>query len=386
MNKAMISKKYGNRESGALAASADLAKAYHDVVDFTLGDPDLTTPAAIIRAAAEDALSGHTHYTDSRGDGELIAAIVDFQKEIYGVELSPENVFVTTSACHGMWLVLETMLDEGDEVMIIEPYFAPYADQVKMAGGVPVFIPTDPDEGFRPNMDVIREKVTKKTKALIVNTPNNPLGLCLKKEELMALGQLAQEKDFYLIADDIYTAFSYESPFVPMASLDDCKDRTITLRSFSKNFAMTGWRIGYILGDKDFIAAAKSVNENNVYTAPAISQRAALYALTHRDEVQPAIVEEFKKRTFHAYERLKRLKNIRITEPTGTFYLFVDIRPTGLTEDEVWQKLLDEAHVLTVKGSAFGESGRGFLRLAVTVGVDEIDKAFDRIEKMTIFQ
>ena len=386
MNKAMISKKYGNRESGALAASADLAKAYHDVVDFTLGDPDLTTPAAIIHAAAEDALAGHTHYTDSRGDGELIAAIVDFQKETYGVELSPENVFVTTSACHGMWLVLETMLDEGDEVLIIEPYFAPYADQVKMAKGVPVFIPTDPDEGFRPNVDVIRKKVTKKTKALIVNTPNNPSGLCLKKEELMALGQLAEEKDFYLIADDIYTAFSYESPFVPMASLGACKDRTITLRSFSKNFAMTGWRIGYILGDKDFIAAAKSVNENNVYTAPAISQRAALYALTHRDEVQPAIVEEFKKRTFHAYERLKRLKNIRITEPTGTFYLFVDIRPTGLTEDEVWQKLLDEAHVLTVKGSAFGESGRGFLRLAVTVGVDDIDKAFDRIEKMTIFQ
>lgn len=386
MNKTMISKKYGNRESGALAASADLAKAYHDVVDFTLGDPDLTTPAAIICAAAEDALAGHTHYTNSRGDEELIAAIVDFQKETYGVDLSPENVFVTTSACHGMWLVLETMLDEGDEVMIIEPYFAPYADQVKMAGGVPVFIPTDPDEGFRPNMDVIREKVTQKTKALIVNTPNNPSGLCLKKEELEALGQLAEEKDFYLIADDIYTAFSYESPFVPMASLDACKNRTVTLRSFSKNFAMTGWRIGYILGEKNFIAAAKSVNENNVYTAPSISQRAALYALAHRDEVQPAAVEEFKKRTFHAYERLMRLKNIRIAEPKGTFYLFVDIRPTGLTEDEVWQKLLDEAHVLTVKGSAFGESGRSFLRLAVTVGVDEIDKAFDRMEKMAIFQ
>ena len=208
----------------------------------------------------------------------------------------------------------------------------------------------------------------------------------MKKEELEALGRLAEEKDFYLIADDIYTAFSYDGPFVPMASLDACKDRTITLRSFSKNFAMTGWRIGYILGEKNFIAAAKSVNENNVYTAPSISQRAALYALIHRDEVQPAIVEEFKKRTFHAYERLKRLKNIRIAEPTGTFYLFVDIRPTGLTEDEVWHKLLDEAHVLTVKGSAFGESGRGFLRLAVTIGVDDIDRAFDRIEKMTIFQ
>ncbi|MDY3118204.1 MAG: aminotransferase class I/II-fold pyridoxal phosphate-dependent enzyme [Peptoniphilus sp.] len=384
--KSMVSKKYAESASGGLAASADLAKAYKDVVDFTLGDPDLVTPIAIIEAAAEDAAKGYTHYTDSRGDAELIAAIVDFQRDEYGVNLSSKNVFVTTSACHGMWLVLETMLDVGDEVLIIEPYFSPYANQVKMAGGVPVFVPTDPDKGFRPEVDAIAEKVTEKTKALIVNTPNNPSGLCLKTEELEALGRLAEENDFYLIADDIYTAFSYVEPFVPMASLEACKNRTVTLRSFSKNFAMTGWRIGYILGKEEFIAAAKSVNENNVYTAPSISQRAALYALNHRAEVQPKIVGEFKKRTFRAYERLKRLKNIRIAEPTGTFYLFVDVRPTGLSEDAVWRALFEEAHVLTVKGSAFGESGRGFLRLAVTVGVEEIDKAFDRIEKMEIFQ
>lgn len=386
MSKSLCSKKYSQLGGGGLAESADLAKSFDDVVDFTLGDPDITTPLPIIEAAFDDAKAGHTHYTESSGDPELIQAIIDFQQETYGTRWEKENIFVTASACHGMWLVLETMCDPGDEVLIIEPYFSPYADQVKMAGAVPVFVETDPDKGFIPSIDSIREKLTDRTKALIVNTPNNPSGLCLEKETLEAIGELAEEKDFFIIADDIYTAFSYDAPFVPMSSMERFKDRTVTLRSFSKNFAMTGWRIGYILAAPEFISTVKFVNEQNVYAAPSISQRAALYALKHRSEVQPPLVEEFKKRTFHAYERLKKLKNIRIAKPRGTFYLFVDIRPTGKTEDEVWRLLMEEARVLTVKGSAFGKSGEGFLRLAVTVGVEDIDKAFDRIEQMELFK
>ncbi|CAC9924068.1 aminotransferase, class I/II [Aedoeadaptatus nemausensis] len=386
MSKSLCSKKYSQLGGGGLAESADLAKSFDDVVDFTLGDPDITTPLPIIEAAFDDAKAGHTHYTESSGDPELVQAIIDFQRETYNIRWKKENIFVTTSACHGMWLVLETMCDPGDEVLIIEPYFSPYADQVKMAGAVPVFVETDPDKGFIPSIESIREKVTDKTKALIVNTPNNPSGLCLEKETLEAIGELAEEKDFFIIADDIYTAFSYDAPFVPMSSMERFKDRTVTLRSFSKNFAMTGWRVGYILADPEFINAVKFVNEQNVYAAPSISQRAALYALNHRIEVQPPLIEEFKKRTFHAYERLKKLKNIRVAEPRGTFYLFVDIRPTGKTEDEVWRLLMEEARVLTVKGSAFGKSGEGFLRLAVTVGVEDIDRAFDRIEQMELFK
>lgn len=386
MSKSLCSKKYSQLGGGGLAESADLAKSFDDVVDFTLGDPDITTPLPIIEAAFEDAKAGHTHYTESSGDPELIQAIIDFQRETYGTRWEKENIFVTTSACHGMWLVLETMCDPGDEVLIIEPYFSPYADQVKMAGAVPVFVETDPDKGFIPSIEGIREKLTDKTKALIVNTPNNPSGLCLEKETLEAIGELAEEKDFFIIADDIYTAFSYDAPFVPMSSMERFKDRTVTLRSFSKNFAMTGWRIGYILAAPEFISTVKFVNEQNVYAAPSISQRAALYALNHRSEVQPPLVEEFKNRTFHAYERLKKLKNIRVAEPRGTFYLFVDVRPTGKTEEEAWRLLMEEARVLTVKGSAFGKSGKGFLRLAVTVGVEDIDKAFDRIEQMEIFK
>lgn len=386
MSKSLCSKKYSQLGGGGLAESADLAKSFDDVVDFTLGDPDITTPLPIIEAAFEDAKAGHTHYTESSGDPELIQAIIDFQQETYGTRWEKENIFVTTSACHGMWLVLETMCDPGDEVLIIEPYFSPYADQVKMAGAVPVFVEADPDKGFVPSIESIREKLTDRTKALIVNTPNNPSGLCLEKETLEAIGGLAEEKDFFIIADDIYTAFSYDAPFVPISSMERFKDRTVTLRSFSKNFAMTGWRIGYILAAPEFISTVKFVNEQNVYAAPAISQRAALYALNHRSEVQPPLVEEFKKRTFHAYERLKKLKNIRVAEPRGTFYLFVDVRPTGKTEEEVWRLLMEEARVLTVKGSAFGKSGKGFLRLAVTVGVEDIDKAFDRIEQMEIFK
>lgn len=386
MSQTLISKKYANIQLGGLADAADLAKSNGDIVDFTLGDPDIMTPEAITQAAFNDALEGYTHYTESAGDPELIEAIIDFQKDTYDIEWKKEQVFVTTSACHGMWLVLETMLNPGDEVIIIEPYFSPYAEQIKMASGVPVFVETNPDRGFIPTIDDIRKKVTKKTKALIINTPNNPSGLCLDEQILQAIALLAEEKDFYIIADDIYTAFSYKEPFTPISRFEETRERVITLRSFSKNFAMTGWRIGYILAEAEFIAAAKFVNEQNTYAAPSISQRAAIYALRHINEVQPPLIEEFRRRTFHAYERLKRLKNIRIQEPRGTFYLFVDIRPTGKSEHEVWRLLAEEAKVLTVKGSAFGKSGEGFLRIAVTLGIEEMDIAFDRMEKMSIFQ
>ncbi|MDQ0508552.1 Aspartate aminotransferase [Aedoeadaptatus ivorii] len=386
MSKEIVAARYRNTAASALEEGADLAKRYADVADFTLGDPDLATPEIIIRAAAEDALAGHTHYTDSCGDPELIEEILAFQREEYGMALSKENVLVTTSACHGMWLVLEAMLDPGDEVIVIEPYFPPYADQIAMAGGVPVFVETDPDAGFVPDIEQIRRKITEKTKAIILNTPNNPSGLTLNTETLTEIGHLAKEADLFLIADDIYTAFSYETPFVPVASLEDFFSRTVTLRSFSKNFAMTGWRIGYILADPALIRAADIINESNVYAAPSISQRAAIHALRHRKAVQPALVAEFKKRTRRAYERIRRLKNVHVAPPRGTFYLFMDVRPTGLSEEEVWRRLAEEAHVLTVRGSGFGKSAEGFLRLAVTLDVDAIDRAFDRIEQMEIFQ
>lgn len=203
---------------------------------------------------------------------------------------------------------------------------------------------------------------------------------------MQSIAEIAKKHDLLVIADDIYTAFSYEEEFLPISSLEGMRERTITLGSFSKNYAMTGWRVGYIMAPEAIVHIAKEINENNVFTAPSISQRAALHGLRQRNEVVPPLVEEFKKRTFHAYERLRRLKNVEILPPKGTFYLFPRIAKTGLSSEEVAKRLLEEARVLVLPGTAFGDAGEGHIRLAVTLGTEDMDKAFDRIEQMDIFR
>lgn len=384
--KKMLADRHQDMVSTAMSGSADILKGKPDLVNFSLGDPDITTHELIIDKAFEDTKAGHTHYTNFYGDFELIKEITKFYQEEYDYKVEEDQVFVSTSACHGMWLALEACLNPGDEVIVPEPYFTPYPEQVKMCGGKPVFLPTLEEDGFQINPDRLKEKITDKTRAIIVNTPNNPTGACLDRDRLIDIGRIAEEYDLIIIADDIYTLLSYDRDFVPINTLENFFERTITLRSFSKDYAMTGWRIGYIIAPDYFIKTVKDINENNVFTAPAMSQRAALHALRNRHIVQPPIIDEYKKRTMHAYDRIKRLKNMSIAKPRGTFYLFPNIKATGLTSQQVADKLLEEAEVLVLPGTAFGESGEGYIRLAVTVDIQAIDEAFDRIEEMSIFK
>lgn len=381
-----IAKRYWNTTGTAMGGSGDLVSKYPDLVNFSLGDPDVTTPESIIQAAFQDALDGHTHYTSFYGDEELIQELVNYYKEDFGMEVAQKEILVTTSACHAMWLALEAILDDGDEVIIPSPFFTPYPGQVKLARGVPVFVNTYFEDEFAIQPEALEKAITNRTKAIIVNTPANPTGVCLSRETLQSIAEIAKKHDLLVIADDIYTAFSYEEEFLPISSLEGMRERTITLGSFSKNYAMTGWRVGYIMAPEAIVHTAKEINENNVFTAPSVSQRAALHGLRQRNEVVPPLVEEFKKRTFHAYERLRRLKNVEILPPKGTFYLFPRIAKTGLSSEEVAKRLLEEARVLVLPGTAFGDAGEGHIRLAVTLGTEDMDKAFDRIEQMDIFR
>jgi len=386
MNNKYIAKRYQNMEEGQLAASADQAAGMDDLINFTIGDPDIITDERIIQAAFKDAMAGYTRYTESVGMRELREEIAKYFQEEYSHQVGLDEIMVTTSACQGMWLVLESLLDQGDEVIIPSPYFPPYSDQVKLAGGVPVFLTLKEEENYQLDVDKLEELITKRTKAVIINTPNNPIGSCLTKETLERIGEVARKHDILIIADDIYTIYSYEAPFVPTMTLPGLSERTITLGSFSKDYAMTGWRIGYIIAKPEFIRVIKAVNENNVYSAPSISQRAAIHALRLRKDIQPGLIEEFRERTYYAYERLNRLKGVHVMEPKGTFYLFPNIKGTGLSSGQLAQKLLQEAHVAVVPGSAFGPGGEGYLRLAVTLGVERMKEAFDRMEEMDIFK
>jgi len=383
MKHKFIAKRYWKDQSTAMGQSDVLAKAFDDVIDLSLGDPDLITHDLIIEKAFEDAKAGHTKYTDFQGDPELREEIAKFYKEEYKMDIADEEIYICASACLGMYLVMEAILDDGDEVIMQAPYFTPYPQQIELARGIPVELPTYEEEDFQINIERLESLITERTKAILINSPSNPTGNCLTVETMEKIAKIAEKYDLIVVADDIYTAFSYQSPFVPFASLPGMKERTVILNSFSKNFTMTGWRVGNIIAPDYMIKIIQQINENVVFTAPSISQRAAIYALRHRDEVQPEMIEEYRKRIFYAAERINEIPKISVIyPPKGSFYLFINIKETGLSSVEAADYILREAHVNTLPGNAFGACGEGYVRIACTVGVDVLKEAFDRIAKI----
>ena len=380
MKHRFIAKRYWKDQSTAMGKSDEMAKSFNDVINLSLGDPDLITDDIIIDGAFKDAKAGHTKYTDFRGDPELREEICRYYKEEYAMDVEDEEVFVCASACLGMYLALEAITDPGDEVILQAPYFTPYPQQVELAGGIPVELATYEEDDFQICIDRLESLITERTKALVINSPSNPTGNCLTVETMEKIAEIAEKHDLIVIADDIYTSFSYRNPFVPFASLPGMRERTITLNSFSKNFTMTGWRVGNIIAPNYIIKTIQQINENVVFTAPSVSQRAAIYALRHRAEIQPAMIEEYRSRMFYAAERINEIPKLSLLFTSKcSLYLYVNIKETGLTSEEAADRILEEAHVLTLPGNAFGSCGEGYLRIACTVDKKTLGEAFDRI-------
>lgn len=386
MKDKFVSKRYWKDETTPMGKVDELAKQFEDVIDLSLGDPDLITDTRIITPAFEDAKGGHTKYTEFRGDPELRAEICNCYKEDFNLDIDDTEVFIAAGGCLAMYLTLEAILDDNDEVIVQAPYFTPYEQQVKLARGIPVMLDTFEEEGFQINVQRLESLITERTKAIMINTPSNPTGVCLTKSSLETIASIAQKYDLIVIADDIYGAFSYETPFVPMLSIEGMKERTVTINSFSKNYTMTGWRIGNIIAPPQIIKTIQQINENVMFTAPSISQRAAIYALRHRAELQPPMVKEYKERTYYAADRINQIPNMSAVPPKATFYLFINIKKTGLTSEEVSDIIMREAHVVTIPGNAFGLCGEGYVRIACTVSRDILKDAFDRIQQVSIFK
>jgi len=385
MKHKFISKRYWKDQSTPMGQVDELAKQFDDIIDLSLGDPDLITHDIIIDNSMRDAKLGHTKYTDFRGDPELREEIIKFYNEEYNLIVRDEEIFIAASGCLGMYLALEAILDDGDEVILQAPFFTPYPQQVELARGIPVPLNTYENEDFQINIKRLESLITERTKAIIINSPNNPTGNTLSMETMKGISDIAVKYDLIVISDDIYTSFSFKEPFIPIMSIDGMKERTIIINSFSKNFTMTGWRIGNVIAPNYIIKTIQQINENVVFTAPSISQRGAIYALRNRNIVQPSMIEEYRKRAFYAAERINNIPNMSVLDPKGTFYLFVNIKKTGLNSVDASDIILKEAHVLTIPGIAFGECGEGYVRIACTVGVEKLKEAFDKIEKMKIF-
>ncbi|WP_197116080.1 aminotransferase class I/II-fold pyridoxal phosphate-dependent enzyme [Facklamia lactis] len=384
--KKYIAERYQEDFSTPMGNSDFLLDRYDDVIDFSLGDPDITTDGEVIRKTMQDALDGHTHYTSFQGDIELRQALVENLADNYGVKYSTDEIMVTTSGCHAMWLALESITNDGEEIILHEPYFTPYPQQVLLTRGIPTTVPTYEEDLFQIDPKRLEAKITDKTKAIIINTPNNPTGACFSRENLEAISKICQDRDIVVISDDIYTLYSYKSSFVPIVSIPGMKERTIVIGSFSKDYAMTGWRIGFIAAPKSLIDIVRNINENNVFTAPSISQRAALHALKDKERIQAPMLAEYRSRLNILYEEVCQTPKMSMLEPMGTIYAFVNIKQTGMTAEEVAEYLLENAHIVVLPGTAFGEeSGEGYIRFAITVDDSVIRQAFARIRQTELF-
>lgn len=382
MKRNYVAKRFQSAASGLTLDTAALAK-YSDVIDLSIGDTDFITDEAIIDAAFRDAKRGHTHYGDPHGDRELIDAVCTAWQEDFSQPLAPDHVLITASSCLGMALVMMAILDPGDEVIVFSPYFPMYRSQIELPGGVCVDVPTYAEEGYAIDEARLRAAITPKTKAIIFNNPTNPTGMAYGRETLELLARVAQEYDLLVAADEIYTTYLFEGSYVPLRTLPDMAERTITLNSFSKNFMMTGWRVGTAIAEPEILAAMHTINGALIYSAPSISQRAAIAALHMRSAVREAYISAYRDRIFYSIERLQNIPYLTLTPPKGTFYLFPGVEKTGLSAPEFCKELLSRAHVLATPGDAFGQTGRNHFRIACTVDIAQLKEAYDRMESLT---
>ena len=350
-------------------------------INLGIGDLDITTDEIIIEKAMNDAKAWHTHYTESHGYLELREEICRYHRENFkNYDFSPENVMVVSGACHGLYLLLKSILNPEDEVILLAPFFPVYADQITLSNGKPVVVETKFENGFQIVKEDLEKAITEKTKAIIVNSPSNPTGVCYNIESLNIIREFAIEHDILVIADDVYDFFSYEREFIPITTLPDMKKRTVTICSFSKNFAMTGWRIGYVFADPEIIDCINFINESIVYSACSVSQRCALYALKDFKRLKKNIVPIFKERVEYCYNRVKNIDFLDCFKAEGGIYLFINIKKTGMTSQEFTDYLLENYNILVVNGDTFGV--KGFVRIACTLDIEILKEAFDRIEKI----
>lgn len=350
-------------------------------INLGIGDLDITTDKTIIEKTMEDAINGHTHYTNPYGYPELREEICNYHKTNFNnYNFSMENVLVVTGACHGIYLLVNSITNPGDEIIVLAPFFPVYADAISLANGVTKVVKTKFSNNFQIIKEDLEKSISSKTKAIILNSPSNPTGVCYNLESLNIIRELAIKYNLLVIADDVYDFYTYNNSFTPIYTLPDMKERTVSICSFSKDFAMTGWRIGYVIGNKDIIDCMSFINEAIIYSAPAISQRGALHAIRDFKRIKKDIVPIFKERVDYSYNRIKNISYLDCFKPQGGIYLFINIEKTKMTSDEFSKFLVENYGIMVISGKTFG--GEGFIRIACTLEIPVLKEAFDRMENI----
>ena len=359
----------------------NMAKQYDDVIDFTLGDPDIIPHEKIREAGCDAIMKGHTRYSQNAGLIELREVISRKYLKEYGISYDPNTeVIVTVGGMEGLYLALMGMLNTGDEVIIPAPYWINYSQMVQMCGGIPVLVNSVSDTDLSVSVENIQAAISDKTKAIIINTPSNPSGIVIKEEDLQKISRLAIKHDLVVIADEVYKKLVYDdTKFCSISTIEGMKERTVLVNSLSKEFSMTGWRLGYVVAPKELVSLMTMLQENVAACAPLPSQYAAIEALRHDEEYSSGMIAKFTARKAALVEECNKIEKISLRLPEATFYAMLNIKKTGLGSEEFAYKLLESQHVAVVPGITYGTCCEGFVRIAFTIEEDKIRTGIKRI-------
>ena len=376
-----LSQKVMSIQPSGIRKFFDIASEMEDVVSLGVGEPDFDTPWHIRDEGIYSLEKGRTFYTSNSGLKPLREEISRYLNRRYHLNYDPlHEILVTVGGSEGIDIALRAMLDPGDEVLIPQPCYVSYLPCVTLADGGPVTIELKEENEFRLTKEELLEKITDKTKILVLPFPNNPTGAVMRREDLEAIAEVIIEHDLYVLSDEIYSELTYQGDHVSIASLPGMRERTLTINGFSKSYAMTGWRLGYICGPQEIVAQMTKIHQFAIMCAPTTSQYAAVEALRNGDADVAKMRESYNQRRrflMHAFEEM----GLKCFEPFGAFYVFPCIKEFGLTSDEFAMRLLEEEHVAVVPGTAFGDCGEGFLRISYAYSIDDLKIALKRLER-----
>ena len=359
----------------------DVVNEMDDAISLGVGEPDFDTPWHIREEGIYSLEKGRTFYTSNAGLKELKVEICNYLKRRCDVLYDPDGeVMVTVGGSEAIDIALRAMLEPGDEVLIPQPSYVSYVPCTILANGTPVIIELEEKDEFRLTPEKLLEKITPKTKILIMPFPNNPTGAIMEREDLEKIAEIVEEKDLFVISDEIYSELTYKGQHVTIASLPGMKERTVLINGFSKSYAMTGWRLGYAAAPKEILKQMLKIHQFAIMCAPTTSQYAAVSALKNGDGDVETMREAYDQRRRYLVHALREM-GLECFEPYGAFYVFPSIKKFGMTSDEFATRLLREEKVAVVPGTAFGDSGEGFLRLSYAYSLESLKEALDRIRR-----
>jgi aminotransferase len=377
-----LSKRVAGLKPSGIRKFFDIVATMKDVISLGIGEPDFTTPKPILDAGIRSLQNGETHYTSNHGKIELRQGISDNLKRLYNVGYDPAHEIVATvGVSEALYLTFTAILEAGDEVIIPTPCFVSYQAEVILAGGVPVEIPARLENDFTIDPDDIRKAITPRTKIIFIGYPSNPTGAVAPREVMLEIGKIAEQHNLIVVSDEIYDRLVYNFEHVCFPALDESlRRRTVLLGGFSKDYAMTGWRIGYACGPEDIIQGMVRIHQYTIMSAPTTAQDAAIEALKTGEPYVQEMVTEYDRRRKLLVSGLNRL-GLSTFEPRGAFYTFPNIRASGMDDETFAEALLREEGVAVVPGNAFGPGGDGFVRACYATAYEKIEEALLRMER-----